>query len=113
MIGIGVGVIAAGALLLAAASGCRPTAVARGIDPPAVERQLERVLTLRLVAGHFYGKTVTVSCLGNGDDLHLICHVSAGETGKKTLEWDEFVSCNPPPDKGIQRCYTDSGEALQ
>jgi hypothetical protein len=105
--------VVAAALVAVAISGCRPTSSNDAIDPPALERQLERVSALQLHAAQFYGRTVRVACLGDGDDLHYRCHVSAGREGMKTQEWDVLVRCTPPPDDGTPRCYSDRGDALQ
>jgi hypothetical protein len=108
-----VAAVVVGALVVVAISGCRATSSGNAIDPPALERQLERVSALQLHASQFYGRTVRVACLGNGDDLHFRCHVSAGRTGMKTQEWDVLVSCSPPPDTGTPRCSSSRGDALQ
>jgi hypothetical protein len=107
-------VLAAGALLVVAVSGCRATSPGERIDVPAIERELEHLVSLELLQEQFYDRTVDVGCMGEGTDgLHLRCHVWARRRDFQTQEWDEHVSCAPRPAAGEYRCYTDSGYALQ
>jgi hypothetical protein len=103
----------AAVLLLTAVAGCRRVSSGDRIDPLALERELERVVGLQLVTQHFYGRTVEVACLGDGDDLHYKCHVDAKNPTLRTQSWDVLVACEPPSGRSTQRCFTADGDALQ
>jgi hypothetical protein len=101
-------------LLLVAAAGCRSTSYGNRIDPPALERELEHIVSLQLITQHFYDRTVHVACLGAGDDLHYKCHVDAKNPSEPTQSWDVQVACNPPGGgDDTPRCFTPDGDALQ
>jgi hypothetical protein len=112
LIGLGLGVLAA-VLLLVAAAGCHSTSYGDGIDAPALENQLKRIVAWQLLGEQFYNRTVDVACVGAGDALHFTCHVDAKNPGLATQSWDVQVACNPPGDDNTPRCVTPDGDALQ
>jgi hypothetical protein len=112
LVGLGLGVLAA-VLVLVAAAGCRSTSYGDGIDPPALEDQLERVVGAQMIQQHFYDRTVAVACIGAGDDLHYTCHVDVKNPLEPTQAWDVQVTCEPRQDDDTPRCVTPEGDALQ
>lgn len=94
--------------------GCRRTSSGDHIDVAALQRQMDAVIGLQLVAAEFYSRQIAVSCSPTGSDgLHFSCHVFATNPKSPTQSWFENVTCNPPGDPAEPRCFSDHGEALQ
>jgi hypothetical protein len=94
--------------------GCRRTSAGDRIDVAALQRQMDAVIGLQLMAAHFYNRRIAVSCSQTGSDgLHYSCHVFATNPTLPTQSWFENVTCDPPGDPDVPRCFSDHGEALQ
>lgn len=106
--------VAAGAVCALVASGCGHTAGGDTIDPRSLERELERVIGIELVAASFFERTIEVSCAPSADDgLHFSCRVDATSETEPPQSWVKTVTCRPPDGRDTPRCLTESGDALQ
>jgi hypothetical protein len=105
---------AAAVSLVLWAPGCRRTSYGDRIDVAALQRQMSAVIERQLTSAQFFNRSVAVSCSQVGSDgLHFRCHVSAANPTLPTQEWFDTVTCNPPGDPDVPRCFSDHGEALQ
>jgi hypothetical protein len=104
-------VLLAAALLPILATGCGRSSPRSEIDVPALERQLETVVHYEKLAQGFDFE-VSVSCAPSAE-LRYECHVDAATANRPTQSWSELVTCRTPPDTGLPRCTTDTGDALQ
>ena len=94
--------------------GCHRTSSGEHIDVAALQRQMDAVIGLQLMAAHFYDRRLAVSCSQTeSDGLHFSCHVFATNPTLPTQEWFDNVTCDPPGDPAVPRCFSDHGEALQ
>jgi hypothetical protein len=93
---------------------CHRTSFGDRIDVIALQRQMDAVIERQLTAAAFYNRRVVVLCSQAGSDgLHFSCHVDASNPTLPTQSWVETVTCNPPGDTDVPRCFSDHGEALQ
>jgi hypothetical protein len=94
--------------------GCRRTSSGDRIDVAALQRQMNAVIELQLTAAEFYNRRVDVSCSPTGSTgLQFSCHVFATNPRLPTQAWFDIVTCEPPGDPAVPRCFSDHGEALQ
>jgi hypothetical protein len=103
-----------GTLLCASlAAGCGASSNGGQIDVPGLQHELATVIHLeKLVQGFDF--TVNVSCLPSASgDLQFACRVDAATPNRPTLSWTVMVTCHPPGTQSVQRCVSDTGEALQ
>jgi hypothetical protein len=100
-------------LVVAVGGGCRGSSAGDKIDVPALERELETIIHLKLLAQGFDYKA-TVACVPSGSDgLHFSCRVDARNPLRPTQSWTESVTCRRRSEATAQRCVSSSGDALQ